>query len=88
MWFVSHTPYKPSSTHDSDNMNKHYGLEKKNLSKIYGFTRIGVHAFFGPCPHMDCCIGPKFCNFYLMKIGFTLSELVYLMKMFKLLKLK
>jgi hypothetical protein len=46
--------------------------------------------FVGPYPHMDksCHIGSNFCSFYLLKIGFTLSESVYLMKMFKLLRLK
>ncbi len=26
----------------------------------------------------DCCIGSKFCKFYLIKTNFTLGELVYL----------
>jgi hypothetical protein len=46
--------------------------------------------FIGPCPHRDreCPIGSNFCMFYLIKISFTLSELVYLMEMFSLLRLK
>jgi hypothetical protein len=44
--------------------------------------------FVGPCPHKDrdYRIGSKFCNFYLMKTGFILNELVYSMKMFRLLR--
>ncbi len=36
----------------------------------------------------DSRIGSNFCKFYLIKTGFTLNEQVYLMKMFRLFKLK
>ncbi len=41
-------------------------------------------------PHRDkgYHIGSNFSKFYLIKTGFTLSEHVYLMKMFRLFKLK
>jgi hypothetical protein len=46
--------------------------------------------FVGPYPHRDrdYCIASKFCNFHLKKIVFTLSEPIYLMKMFRLLRMK
>jgi len=41
-------------------------------------------------PHRDkdYRIGSNFCKFYLIKTSFTLNEQVYLMKVFKLFKLK
>jgi hypothetical protein len=37
---------------------------------------------FGPCPHRDSeyCIGSNFWKFYLIRIGFTLSEPVSLVE--------
>jgi hypothetical protein len=46
--------------------------------------------FVGPCPHrdMDYGIWSKFWKFCLIKIGFTLGELVSLVKVFRLFKLE
>jgi hypothetical protein len=47
--------------------------------------------FWGPCPHrgMKCCyIGSKFCKLYLNKLGFTLGEWAYLVKVFRVFRLK
>jgi hypothetical protein len=45
-----------------------------------------LFCFIRPCPHRDkdYHIQSNFCNFYLIKIGFTLGEQVYLVEMFKL----
>ncbi len=55
------------------------------MKKCYFIVNI-----IGSCPHMDrdCCIASKFCKFYLIRIGFTLGELVYLVEMFRPFRLK
>ncbi len=47
-----------------------------------------VVCFVGPCPHMDRdhCIGSNFWKFYPIRMGFTLSELVSLVKVFRLFR--
>ncbi len=46
--------------------------------------------FVGPCPHedRDYCIGSNFWKFYLIRISFTLGELIYLVKVFRLFRLE
>jgi hypothetical protein len=47
-------------------------------------------SFVGPCPHRDrdYRIGPNFWKFYLIRTGFTLSEPVSLVKVFRLFRLE
>jgi hypothetical protein len=48
-----------------------------------------LSVLFGPCPHRAYyCIGSNFWKFYLMRTGFTLCELVSLVKVFRLLRLE
>jgi len=51
---------------------------------------IGKYPFVGPCPHRnkDYRIGSNIWKFYLIEIGFTLGELVSLVKMFRLFRLE
>jgi hypothetical protein len=53
-------------------------------------NKFSLGMFVGPCPHRDrdYGIGSNFWKFYLIKIGFTLHQLVSLVKMFRLFKSK
>jgi len=50
-------------------------------------NKFSLGMFVGPCPHRDrnYCIGSNFWKFYLIKISFTLHELVSLVKVLLLL---
>jgi len=56
------------------------------LQNISIFKHWLTLSFVGPCPcgGRDYCIGSNFWKLYLIKIGFTLSEPVSLMKVFRL----
>jgi hypothetical protein len=60
---------------------------RKNTPPIM-MSNYGV--FIGPCPHRgrDYHIGSNFWKFYLIKTNFTLSELVSLVKVFRLFRLE
>ncbi len=53
----------------------------------YIFIKEGC-LFVGPYPHKDYHIGSKFCKFYFIRINFKLGDLVFLVEMFRLFKLK
>jgi hypothetical protein len=70
-------------------MNKHYGSEGIVLHKIYGFTQIGACLCWALSPQGQGLLHwIQVLQFLSYENGFTLNELVYLMNMFRLLKLK
>ncbi len=63
-----------------------------NKGEVYDVHHLLSTLFcsFGPCPHRDrdYQIGSNFWKFYLIRIDFTLSKLVSLVKMFRLFRLE